>query len=333
MPSPVDAVRDGLEGLVDPLPPFEARTLKIAGGEDDPDDVLVIRIYESADTPHITSDGAVYVRGVAQDKRTDKYEARPIENQQVLRGLVERGTVSRHRVNELLAPRETGLPLGNEGIGLLFHRNTKKLVPACAEGPLICARVAPHTLDGRFEGWARSRAALTEGRRAHDALTGNDQSKVVPHSQGFWISGPMSGKYALKSELDIWLSGPTRLSVDAAGLVGASTTFRNREPQDWCHPLTLIEGFANHYLTPVIQAPASVLEGGSILGRATCHLWMLSIDSLMRIQDASMTVQGAPAVPFSGEITLPLENGEVDQLAGEAARAFAREGGLETFEE
>lgn len=290
----------------------------------------MIRVYESADTPHITSDGAVYVRGVAQDRRTDKYEARPIENQQVLRNLVERGAISRQRVQELIEPRETGLPLANGGIGLSFTRAASGLVPS-AEGPLICARIAPHTLDGRFEGWARSHAALTLGRRALKQLTGQDEAAIHPHSQGFWLAGSMAPDRALKSELGTWLSGPGRLAVDAVGLVGASTTFV-RDNKELCHSLTLIEGFANNHLAPVIRAPVSVLEDSSILGRATCHLWLLSISGLMRIEDGGAMIRNAEAVPYEGEITLPLEEGEINQLAAEAARAFAREGGLHTFE-
>jgi hypothetical protein len=142
----------------------------------------------------------------------------------------------------------------------------------------------------------------------------------------------MAPDRALKSELGTWLSGPGRLAVDAAGVVGASTTFARRNDNDLCRPLALIEGFANHHLAPVIRAPVSVLEDSSILGRATCHLWLLSISGLMRIEDGGGMVRNASAVPYEGEITLPLEDGEINQLAAEAARAFAREGGLRTFE-
>src|SRR5262245_19528878 len=55
-PTAIDAVRDRLDGRIHPLPPFEARPLQRDDGT-----VLVIRVYESADTPHILEDGAVYV--------------------------------------------------------------------------------------------------------------------------------------------------------------------------------------------------------------------------------------------------------------------------------
>jgi hypothetical protein len=120
--SPVDVIRDRLQGRIDPMPPFEARTFAL---DHDEDDVLLIRIYESADTPHIVGDGAIYIRAVAQDQRRDKYEARAIENQQTLRALVERGERSRERTDELLAPRRHGLPLANTRVGSDSRRSPK----------------------------------------------------------------------------------------------------------------------------------------------------------------------------------------------------------------
>jgi hypothetical protein len=43
--------------------PFEARMIEVAGGT-----VLVVRVYESSDTPHILDDGSIFVRGIAQDR-------------------------------------------------------------------------------------------------------------------------------------------------------------------------------------------------------------------------------------------------------------------------
>jgi predicted HTH transcriptional regulator len=64
-PTLVDMIRNRLRGEVDPLPAFEARTMRLAGA-DTP--VGVVRVYESADTPHIiVSSGAVFVREVAGD--------------------------------------------------------------------------------------------------------------------------------------------------------------------------------------------------------------------------------------------------------------------------
>jgi hypothetical protein len=323
--SPVDAVRDRLDPYVDPMPPFEARTFDLGGGKD----VLLVRVYESADTPHILSDGAIYVRGVAQDKRSDPiYRPVPVENQQALRALVERGERSQARVSDLFRPRRD-LPLGNEGIGLRFTPKPEGPV-IYVERPLICVRLAPHTLSGRFQGWARSASVVALGRAAMANLAGTDQMEMTPHSQGYSLQATLGVDKAPRTERGVSLAGPAQLCVDAVGLVGASVEYKRRENDDWCPPLT-INGFAN-YVSPVIAAPAKVLEEGAILGRVACHVWFAAMGDLLRIEDDSRRMQAPGNVPFEGEITLPAEEGEIHRVAAEAARAFGREGGLSTFE-
>lgn len=325
-PSAVDAVRDRLNGQVDPMPPFEARTFAVVGSEKD---VLVIRVYESADTPHIAKDGAIYVRGIAQDRRPDKYEAKPIENQQILRGLVERGTASSVRVSDLLKPRQD-LPLANGGIGIEFENVVGGLVPFSRQ-PVIAARLAPYTLAGRFEGWARSLKAVGAGRHAIGQLAATGDLEINPHSQGFSLQAHMAPERAPTTEGGVNLAGPVRMSVDAVGIVSASTAFAQREENDWCPPLTL-KGFAERYVAPLVTAPAMVLKRGAILGRVRCHLWFWGMGGLIRIDDEGKTMQRPGQVPFEGEITLPTDAGDLDQFAAEAARAFGREGGLDSFE-
>ena len=141
--SPVDAVRDRVARYVDPMPPFEARSFELEREKE----VLVVRVYESADTPHILSDGAIYIRGVAQDRRKDPiFRPVSIENQQALLGLIERGERSRTRVSNLLAPR-VDLPLGNGGIRVRFSSTPRGFVFATHE-PIVAVRLAPHTLSG-----------------------------------------------------------------------------------------------------------------------------------------------------------------------------------------
>jgi hypothetical protein len=141
----------------------------------------------------------------------------------------------------------------------------------------------------------------------------------------------MSPERALQTELGTYLSGPVRLSLDAAGIIGVSTEFADPNPDDWCRPITL-RGFAEHFLSPLLAASAKVLEASPVLGRITAHFWILGVGGLMRIEDESGMVGPTLPVPFEGEITLPAQPDELDVVAAEASRAFAREAGLETFE-
>jgi hypothetical protein len=331
VPSPVDAVQDGFEGLVNPLPPFEACTFNIGGGEDDPNDVLVIRVYESTDTPHITSDGAIYVRGVAQDQCRDPiYRPAPVENQQALRNLVERGEQSSARVDELLRP-QPNLPLANLGLGLQFERHPEGVIPS-GDMPLIVARLAPHTLTGRFVGWARSHQAVQAAQTAIAELSGQEHSEVIPHGQGVALAGAWAPDKAPRTEHGRFIGGPIRMTVDAAGIVGASLGFQQLDNPEMTWPLTL-EVFAQRYVAPALSAPASVLRKGSILGRVSCHVWFWTMGGILRIEHDGITVRPRAQVPFGGEITLPAEDGEIDRLAAEAARTFGRKGGVSSFEE
>lgn len=72
-PTLIDTIRNRLRGEVDPLPAFEARVMR-PPGVDAP--VGVVRVYESADTPHIVvSTGSVFVREVAGDTDVEKEAA------------------------------------------------------------------------------------------------------------------------------------------------------------------------------------------------------------------------------------------------------------------
>jgi Putative DNA-binding domain len=98
----VDAVRQRLEGRIDPVPPFAAASRQIDGKT-----VGVVRVHESSDTPHVvTQNGGVYVREVAQDKEHGKRAYRPqgVSSQYVLQQLAQRGEVAAERAERRLAP-------------------------------------------------------------------------------------------------------------------------------------------------------------------------------------------------------------------------------------
>jgi len=88
-----DRVRQILDRWLDPLPAF-ATQLR----EHDGDLIGLIRVYESADTPHVLANGKVVVRSVAEARnQTRVYRPGGVDTQIVLRQLAERG---RHAVRD-----------------------------------------------------------------------------------------------------------------------------------------------------------------------------------------------------------------------------------------
>lgn len=324
--SPVDAVRDRLEGRIRPLPPFEARTLDVGRGE-----VLVIRVYESSDTPHVLEDGAIYVRGVATDR---KYRPVPIESQHMLLELVNRRDRSRERAGTLLAPSIAALPLANGALGLGFAPIAGGGLVVAPGEPAIFVRLVPHTLPARFVGWARSRDALDAATSALAALSGSKGgSSPVPHGQGFVLARSLTDDHAPVTEAGRGLGIQAKLVVDAAGVVGASVFYRKRNDHEFTDPHSLAN-VAELYLAPLIKAPVDVLLAGEILGRATCHVWIRGVSGVIRIEHDGTMIGSPPGpVPFEEELTLPLVTNELEGLAARAVRAFGREGGLEAFED
>lgn len=123
----VDVVRQRMEGHVDPLPSFTAAVAELDGNR-----IGVIRVYESADTPHILSDGSVVVREPAQDARLRKlgvYEPAPIRSHHELLQLAQRGQEARAAAERRFAERE--LPLVD---AVLQIRSTKA---ASADGVFL----------------------------------------------------------------------------------------------------------------------------------------------------------------------------------------------------
>ena len=105
----VDTVRQRLEGHVDPLPSFAAAVTEL-----DAKKIGIVRVYESADTPHILSDGSVVVREPAQDSKLRKrYEPAPVRSHYELLQLAQRGRDARAATERRFAEGE--LPLVDSG--------------------------------------------------------------------------------------------------------------------------------------------------------------------------------------------------------------------------
>jgi Putative DNA-binding domain len=151
----VDAVRQRLEGRIDPVPPFAAASRQIDGKT-----VGVVRVHESSDTPHVvTQNGGVYVREVAQDKEHGKRAYRPqgVSSQYVLQQLAQRGEVAAERAERRLAPY--ACPFIDDVLDLRYDYDAKQRLIHVPRQPAVVVRVAPLTVTPRFAEWAVSEEA------------------------------------------------------------------------------------------------------------------------------------------------------------------------------
>lgn len=201
-PTLADTVRDRLRGLVDPLPPFEAAQLRHPDGT-----IGVLRVYESADTPHVTlQSGAVFVREGAADTDTAHagkaapgvrsqriYEARQIRSRQQLLDLAARGAQAERRVQVLLDPTSP-LALTNRQLALSPPGTTRPSGEAYVteRGATIFVRLAPLTLPARFRSWVTTTAAAAAVVGAAEELSvqrGLTTGSATPHPDGVDADG------------------------------------------------------------------------------------------------------------------------------------------------
>lgn len=122
----------------------------------------MIRLYESADTPHIlVAEGPVVVREPAQDskfRKAGKYEATPIRSHYELAQLTQRG----RQAEEAAELRFEDGRLSWVGQALRFHQDLTATNRGVArtvksEGPALILRVTPLTMSGRWAEWATRR--------------------------------------------------------------------------------------------------------------------------------------------------------------------------------
>lgn len=170
----VDTVRQRLESNIDPMPSFAARVAETAEGHR----VGVVRVYESADTPHLV-DGTVYVREPAKNKKNSAqppYEPTAVRSHYELAQLVRRGLDAgedaRRRVAEATSDTRDGVTAEyryiNEIPGL---RGSASDSPPPGT-PAISLTLAPLTMTEPWRSWqVSSDAPQTLGRLAERLVT------------------------------------------------------------------------------------------------------------------------------------------------------------------
>ena len=287
-----------LREQVDPLPPFVA-----AEREFDGQTIVVVRVFESSDTPHIVKPtGGVYVR-TSKGKES-------VRDQALLLALARRGEEARLRAMERLG----NLDVVNEALGAVALA-----VPAVPHG-VVMVRAGPLTVTPQFSEWALTQSAvgkLTERAVSLASALGisNVEPIVEPHGRGIvvhWVGG--------SSQVPVGAV----LVIDSGGVVAAWIR-RGSEP----NKRFSLGQLKPQFLVPLIDAVAGTLAAAEAYGRSA---WETQIAPAVDDQVSGVPRQPPPIVHASSDLVIPADALEVEQLAAFWARHFARECGLDEWE-
>ena len=200
--------------------------------------VGVVRVYESADTPHVMlQSGSVFVREVAGDadvshsgrpgarSRGERiYRATQIRNRAQLLELAARGAAAEQRVQALVDPARP-LPLTNGQLGLSFVGSGNGLWAVARGRGLIAVRVVPYTSPARFRSWVTTADGSAAALGAAEELAharGLGASWTQPHPSGVAVSVPVQPPRRHTDAAGQGLDAEARVTLDAAGVAGAA---------------------------------------------------------------------------------------------------------------
>ncbi len=342
-PTLVDAVRTRLRGEIDSLPPFEARVIEVPDGP-----VGVVRVYESADTPHVVlASGSVFVREVVgksdlfEPKRPGggargerAYRAERVRSRAQLLDLAAKGREASARVGELLDP-ERPLPLINAALGLSFGRDPLNIVrpEVVSKRGSVVVRLVPYTPAPRFRGWATTvsgASALLDAAKELSDLHGLAPNSVMPDPAGasFLVGPRLDARH--QDATGIQLETACRVVIDGAGVVGAAFELGSPSSDGFRRPVRLDE-LATRYIGPVLKAAADVLIAGEFLGRARCQIDLIGVGMALLVEGQS-SKKARSWVPTAADLALPADEAEVHSVALRAAYAFGRSAGVAAWD-
>jgi Putative DNA-binding domain len=330
-----DRVRQILDRWLDPLPAFAAQLR-----EHDGDPIGLVRVYESADTPHVLKNGKVVVRSVAEVRnQTQVYRPGGVDTQIVLRQLAERG---RHAIRDARDRLDTtrsiqqAIGITNDGTGPRMAQNVAvRAVPLAADRleDLAVSIAGRELLDETLLDLAQlDEGANTTLRPRPSGLV----CEIEPRSH-FLDGLPPIPRTAITA-------------ADAAGVIAVAFRFHVQSPSR--PPRITLDGFQQGIIGPLLRGAVQILDRAELYGRSILELqigdlsFALAHDTGKPVPDAStnlgpdgvLDLTGAageqfPRVALGGEVSLPIPDDavEVKALADQWRDDVGRAMGLETL--
>lgn len=297
-----------LQAQVDPLPPFVAEMREVDGQS-----IAVIRVFPSADSPHIVrGTGAVYVRS-SKGKE-------PVDDHRTLLELARRGDMAEEAAHRRLRSLR--------GVGMALH--TPDFNPgdvAWSEEPAMryVVRAAPLTVTPAFSDWP-----LT--RRAAEALSAVADEHLLPprrppYGRQTPYPTPIGRGIVVRGSQEVHANcaDEATLVADSGGVIGLSIRRGSLSGQ----PTLLLNAALEEELMPLATALSSLLNQAEAYGRAVVDLWLLTARG---VQVPGAASEGDHQVHVSRELTVPADDDEVRALAESWHRELQRNFGIVKFE-
>lgn len=337
----VDTVRQRLEANIDPMPSFAARVMETADGHR----VGVVRVYESADTPHLV-EGTVYVREPAKNKKNSAqppYEPTPVRSHYELSQLVGRGADARADAHRRIAAADSGnVAVRGPLLRPIRGARGQPTTTTPSRTPGVALTLAPMTMTEPWRSWQVTEQAAGAIGRLADRVT---QWSPRSDDLGATLVVPRPGGVAAFSQTQTGYPW-TNDAMVAAHHLGYATTDRIGYLQVRLHLVLEQRGGRVEYhrsfetgdeiadlVKHVLVSASDTLAENELLGRYAAHMTIAHPAELYTLGP------GAQSLPeptnYDGEVTVDgptsPEDPDVDALASRWRDELCRATGLQVW--
>lgn len=302
-----DRLRHKVSRQVDPLPPFAADVRKLDGMK-----IGVIRVLESADTPHIViGDGSVPIREPGGLRR--------IQSHAELLELAKRGEQARRDARERLHSLPYAL---SEIEPVPVEAKTLDLTPDPRQ---FVVRLAPLT---RPEGFADRLLATQFGREARETSRELFDAPAPPNPAYRESEGRFDQRGFTFTTTQVGMEGRSSVIADAGGVLATRIEFAHAQST------TLLPELVAETVESLLSAAARLFRGLGAQGRAIGHVLVRGFQGVgLTHQRAGSGTVPSNHIQIGIELTLPPDKGELSGVAHQAINELARAAGLEAWQD